>query len=78
MADEMMNYSLDMDDIQSALSDNVYENETDNYLIFRSDDIFYGVNADDVDEILTEIAVTYVPLVPEGCPSTGSAKIRHR
>ncbi len=59
-----MRYSLDQDDIQSALSDNAYESETENYLIFRSDGIQYGVDADRVDEILTEIAVTYVPLVP--------------
>lgn len=59
-----MGYTLDMDDIQSALSDNVYENETNNYLIFRSDEIQYGADADCVAEILTEIAVTRLPLVP--------------
>ncbi len=59
-----MNYTMDAEDIQSALSDDAFENETENYLIFRSDGIQYGVNADQVDEILTEIAVTRVPLVP--------------
>ncbi len=52
-------------DIESALSDDVRDTDEDNYLIFRSDGILYGVRADYVNEILTEVAVTKIPMTPE-------------
>lgn len=50
--------------VESALSDNVHESDTENYLIFTSCGILYGVNADNVVEILTEVSVTHLPMVP--------------
>ncbi len=50
--------------VVNALSDNVHEAETENYLIFRSCDALYGVNADYVVEIITETSVTHMPMVP--------------
>ena len=40
------------------------ESEAEKYLIFLSDEIFYGVNADCVAEIITETAVTWLPMLP--------------
>ncbi len=50
--------------VMNALSDNVHETDTENYLIFSSCGILYGVNADNVVEIITETSVTYLPMVP--------------
>ncbi len=52
-------------DVESALSDDVRETDKDNYLIFRSDGMLYGVRADYVNEILTEVSVTQIPMTPE-------------
>lgn len=51
-------------EVESALSDNVREIETEKYLIFSSSGILYGVNADYVAEIITETSVTHLPMVP--------------
>ncbi len=50
--------------VVNALSDNIHESDTENYLIFSSCGILYGVNADNVVEIITEISVTHLPMVP--------------
>ncbi len=51
-------------DREGALSDNVKDNDKDNYLIFRSSGILYGVRADYVSEILTDVSVTRIPMTP--------------
>lgn len=56
---------MNIQEIQSALSDKSHEGDTENYLIFRSSGILYGVNANYVTEILTETSVTNLPMVPE-------------
>lgn len=53
------------DDFESALSDKVQETEEIQTLIFSSDGILYGVDADHVTEILNEVTVTRIPMVPE-------------
>ncbi len=63
MSEENNMYEQDYG-VMSALSDNVHEAETENYLIFRSCDALYGVNADYVVEIITETSVTHMPMVP--------------
>ncbi len=55
---------LDDTEIKSALSDRVREAEEEKYLMFRSAGILYGVQVDFVNEILTEVSVTKVPLTP--------------
>lgn len=53
------------DDLQSALSDNVHESDEEQYLVFRSSGILYAINTEFVNEILTSVAITRVPIVPE-------------
>ena len=53
-----------MDDVESALSDNVHESDEEKYLIFRSCNILYAINTEFVNEILTNVAITGVPMVP--------------
>lgn len=38
--------------------------ETDKYLIFRSNGILFGVHSDSVKEIITEASITLVPMLP--------------
>lgn len=38
--------------------------ETEKYLIFRSSDILFGVNSDQVVEIVTEMKITLIPVLP--------------
>ena len=52
------------DDILSALSDNIQESDEEKYLIFRSCGILYAINTEYVDEILTNVAITSIPMVP--------------
>ena len=40
------------------------DSSTAKYLIFTSNGICYGVNADIVKEIITEISVTHLPMLP--------------
>jgi len=51
-------------EVESALSDHVRELDTETYLIFKSHDILYGVDANYVSEIITNISVTHLPMVP--------------
>lgn len=62
MAEETM--QLAADELESALSDKAHESEAEKYLVFRANDIFYGVNIDLVVDIITEISVTYLPMLP--------------
>ena len=39
--------------------------ETDKYLIFRSNGILFGVHSDSVKEIITEARITLIPVLPE-------------
>ena len=54
-----------MDDMSNALSDNVHESDEEQYLVFRSSDILYAINTAFVNEILTSVAITRVPMTPE-------------
>jgi len=67
MAEEnTLSSKMENTDLINALSDNaVREADEEKYLIFRSDGILYGVEADYVNEILTEVSVTRVPMTPE-------------
>lgn len=51
-------------EVESALSDHARELDTETYLIFKSNDILYGVSANYVSEIITNISVTHLPMVP--------------
>ncbi len=42
----------------------VEQADSDKYLIFKSAGILFGVNADLVEEIVTEASITFVPMVP--------------
>ncbi len=55
---------LTRDEVESALSDKAREGDTEKYLIFRSDNILYGVNTNVVKEILTDTVVTRIPTLP--------------
>ncbi len=55
---------LDETEIKNALSDKVGDTEEEKYLMFRSAGILYGVQVDYVNEILTEVSVTKIPLTP--------------
>ena len=44
---------------------NVHEVEEEKFLIFRSSGILYAMSTDFVNEILNNIAITHVPMVPE-------------
>lgn len=39
--------------------------ETDKYLIFVSDNLFFGVNAEYVVEIITNHVITHLPMLPD-------------
>ena len=52
-------------DIESALSDKVHEQDESKYLIFRSSGILYAMSTDYVMEIFTSVDITRVPMVPE-------------
>lgn len=40
------------------------EIQTEKYLIFSSDGLMYGIKADQVKDIITDYAITYLPQVP--------------
>lgn len=48
----------------SALFDSAREVLTDKYLIFVSDGLLFGAHADHVSEIITNITITHLPMVP--------------
>ena len=41
------------------------EIQTNKYLIFSSDNLMYGIKADQVKDIITDYAITYLPRVPD-------------
>lgn len=41
------------------------EVQTTKYLIFSSDGLMYGIKADQVKDIITDYAITYLPQVPD-------------
>ena len=45
-------------------TDQPVELQTDKYLIFSSDGLMYGIKAEQVKDIITDYAITYVPHVP--------------
>ena len=53
------------DELESALSDKVHESDEEQFLIFRSSGILYAMSTDFVDEILTNVSVTRVPMLPD-------------
>lgn len=63
MTDQNMLFARE-DEIASALFDTTPEVLTDKYLIFESDDLLFGAHADHVSEIITNISVTHLPMVP--------------
>jgi len=66
MANEnLTSTKLDETEIKNALSDKAGDVEEEKYLMFRSAGILYGVQVDYVNEILTEVNVTKIPLTPE-------------
>ena len=64
MADENLLFAR-TEDMENALSDNVQENDEEQYLIFRSSNILYALNTEFVEEILSNVTITTVPMVPE-------------
>lgn len=64
MSNETMVFAK-TDESEEALLNKARENEAEKYLIFLSDGLFYGVNADFVAEIITESIVTHLPMVPD-------------
>ena len=62
MSEEMFQRDNDM---ESALSDKVHEQDESKYLIFRSSGILYAMSTDFVSEIFTSVDITRVPMVPE-------------
>ena len=45
-------------------TDQPVELQTEKYLIFSSDGLMYGIKAEQVKDIITDYAITYVPHVP--------------
>lgn len=52
------------EELDSDFMEEAHENESDKYLIFLSNDILYGVNADYVAEIITGTTITWLPMLP--------------
>ena len=50
---------------ERALSEHVAERDMIKFMIYRSSGILYGINTEYVDEILTDVTATQVPMVPE-------------
>lgn len=45
-------------------NEQIPEVSTEKYLIFSSDSLMYGIKAEQVKDIITDYAITYVPRVP--------------
>lgn len=58
MAEDVL-FAVQTDEVETKLVE-----ETDKYLIFRSNGILFGVNSDSVKEIITETSVTLIPMLP--------------
>ncbi|MEM5780488.1 MAG: chemotaxis protein CheW [Lawsonibacter sp.] len=53
-------------DVQAAsLSDGTQASDTEKYLIFVSDGLLYGIHTDYVVDIITQTAITHLPMLPE-------------
>ena len=53
------------DEAKSALSDKVQESDEEKYLIFRSSNILYALSTTYVVEILNNVSITRIPMVPD-------------
>ena len=53
------------DEARSALSDKAHETDEEKYLIFRSSNILYALSTTYVIEILNNVSITRVPMVPD-------------
>jgi len=53
------------DEAKSALSDKVQETDEEKYLIFRSSNILYALSTAYVIEILNNVTITRIPMVPD-------------
>ncbi len=60
MSDESMMFALQPDATQDAAADQ----ETTQFLIFNTDGLLFGANVDYVVEIITNHAITHLPMVP--------------
>ena len=52
------------EDQMDDYTEQVPEIQTEKYLIFSSDGLMYGIKAEQVKDIITDYAITYVPHVP--------------
>ena len=52
------------EDQMDDYTEQVPEIQTEKYLIFSSDGLMYGIKAEQVNDIITDYAITYVPHVP--------------
>lgn len=52
------------DEMGSALFDSTPEVLTDKFLIFASDGLLFGAQSDFVSEIITNISITHLPMLP--------------
>lgn len=50
---------------QMGIQEEVVETKTDKYLIFVSDELLYGLSAEQVVEIITSHSITHLPRVPD-------------
>ena len=53
------------EDQMDDYNDQLPEVATEKYLIFSSDGLMYGIKADQVKDIITDYAITYLPRVPD-------------
>ena len=53
------------EDQMDDYNDQLPEVSTEKYLIFSSDGLMYGIKADQVKDIITDYAITYLPRVPD-------------
>ena len=63
MAEENLMFARETDEAAAA-DDNAAEALTDKYLICISDGLFYGVDAEQVETIITDHSITRLPRVP--------------
>ena len=52
------------EDQMDDYTEQVPEIQTEKYLIFSSDGLMYGIKAEQVKDIITDYAITYLPKVP--------------
>lgn len=73
MSEENVLFATEAD--VEALESAAAEVQTDKYLIFVSDELLYGIDANLVVEIITDHTITYLPACPtmSGASSTSAA-----